>query len=270
MALCVASPGPRKGDALSDFYKMDPADWDNGTARLTLEQEAAYLRIVNSIHKHKGPVPNVDRVLAGMFRTSTRRARALVLALQEAGKIVIDGDEIWNDRARSDLFHRGFTSISRSESGAKGGRMSGEARAKALKNNNPDEAIASYREEKRREEYTDANASAAEAAELTLRDQVWERGVRFLVARHVNERQARSVIGRWLKDHKDGEVFEAFVAASKESPVEPVAWITARLTKTKGTGNGKQADRLASILAGASPVDSGPGGNASQPLLASR
>lgn len=79
---------------MTDFYKMDPADWDNGTARLSLEEEAAYLRIVNSIHKHKGPVPDVDRVLAGMFRTSTRKARALIRALVDAGKIMVEGGEI--------------------------------------------------------------------------------------------------------------------------------------------------------------------------------
>jgi uncharacterized protein YdaU (DUF1376 family) len=144
---------------MTDFYKMDPADWDNGTARLSLEEEAAYLRIVNSIHKHKGPVPNVDRVLAGMFRTSIRKARALVLALADAGKVVIEDGEIWNDRARSDLVHRGFVSVSRAESGAKGGRKSAEVRAKALENNEKQQAIASTREEKRREEVTEAKAS---------------------------------------------------------------------------------------------------------------
>ena len=33
---------------MSSFYKMEPAAWDFGTADLTLEQEAAYLRIVNA------------------------------------------------------------------------------------------------------------------------------------------------------------------------------------------------------------------------------
>jgi uncharacterized protein YdaU (DUF1376 family) len=146
---------------MADFYKMDPADWDNGTARLTLEEEAAYLRIVNSIHKHKGPVPDVDRVLAGMFRTSTRKARSLISALIGAGKIIIEDGAIWNDRARSDLVHRGFVSVSRAESGAKGGRMSAELRAKSLETKEPEQANASPREEKRREENTEAKASVA-------------------------------------------------------------------------------------------------------------
>jgi len=75
---------------VSDFYRMDPGAWDFGTASLSLEEEAAYLRIVNAIHKHKGPVPDQDRVLAGLFRVSTRKARALVKALQDAGKVTIE------------------------------------------------------------------------------------------------------------------------------------------------------------------------------------
>ena len=162
---------------MTDFYKMDPADWDQGTARLSLEEEAAYLRIVNSIHKHKGPVPDVDRVLAGMFRTSTRKARSLVLALIDAGKIVIEDGAIWNDRARSDLVHRGFVSVSRAESGAKGGRKSAETRAKSLQANEPEQAIASTREEKRREDITEAKASDAS---VDFAKQLWDRGVAFL------------------------------------------------------------------------------------------
>lgn len=135
---------------MSGFYKMDPAAWDFGTANLSLEQEAAYLRIVNAIHKHDGPVPDNDRVLAGLFRTSTRKARSLLDALIEAGKVSVEGGFIWNDRARSDLVHRGFVTISRAESGAKGGRTRAMNAAKALENNNTTQAIASSRIEKNR------------------------------------------------------------------------------------------------------------------------
>jgi uncharacterized protein YdaU (DUF1376 family) len=144
---------------MSAFYKMDPAKWDFGTANLSLEEEAAYLRIINAIHKHDGPVPDNDRVLSGLFRTSTRKARALVAALVVAGKLVIEGGQIWNERARSDLVHRGFTSVSRAESGAKGGRKRAENAAKALETNNPPQANASSRIEENREEEREAIAS---------------------------------------------------------------------------------------------------------------
>ncbi len=137
---------------MTDFYKMDPAAWDFGTANLSLEEEAAYLRLVNAMHKHRGPVPDNDRVLSGLFRSSTRKARSLVNALVEAGKIKIEDGFITNERALSDLVHRGFVSVSRSESGAKGGRTRAINAAKALETNNQPQANASTREEKRREE----------------------------------------------------------------------------------------------------------------------
>lgn len=145
---------------MSGFYKMDPAKWDFGTTELSLEEEAAYLRIVNAIHKHDAPVPDNDRVLAGMFRVSTRKARALVEALVAAGKVTIEDGKIWNDRARSDLVQRGFTSISRAEMGAKGGRTRAENAAKALKDNDTGQAIASSRIEENRIEKKEAKASS--------------------------------------------------------------------------------------------------------------
>lgn len=137
---------------MSAFYKMDPAAWDFGTTDLSLEEEAAYLRIINAIHKHDQPVPDNDRVLAGMFRCSTRKARALLDALLKAGKVRIEDGKITNDRAVSDMVQRGFVSISRAESGAKGGRVRAERAANALKSKEPAQANASSRIEENREE----------------------------------------------------------------------------------------------------------------------
>ena len=211
---------------MSSFYKMDPAAWDFGTSELSLEQEAAYLRIVNAIHKHDGPVPNNDRVLAGLFRTSTRKARALLDSLVDAGKVTVEDGKIWNDRARSDMVRRGFTSVSRAESGAKGGRTRAENAAKALKTKDVPQANASSRIEKNRID-TDANASDGDAVDFAKA--IFENGVRFLCAHGQRESGARSLIGKWRKDHSDREIFDAFTAAKAEGVVEPAAWITARL-----------------------------------------
>ncbi len=114
---------------MSDFYKMFPAKWDFGTASLSLEEEAAYLRIVNAIHKHDAPVPDNDRVLAGLFRVSTRKARSLIEALVVAEKLTIANGEIWNERAKADLTQRGMASASAAERGAKGGKARAEKQA---------------------------------------------------------------------------------------------------------------------------------------------
>ena len=148
---------------MSNFYKMDPAAWDFGTAELTLEQEAAYLRIVNAIHKHDGPVPYVDRVIAGLFRCSTRKAKRLVAELIEAGKITVEDGHIWNERARSELVHRQLASSSAAVRGSKGGRTRANNAAKSLERNDQPQATASTRiEENRIESSSSARAREAE------------------------------------------------------------------------------------------------------------
>ncbi len=214
---------------MSSFYKMDPAAWDFGTADLSLEQEAAYLRIINAIHKHDAGVPDNDRVLAGLFRTSTRKARALIDALIEAGKVVIEDGKIWNDRARSELVQRGFVTISRAESGAKGGRKRADNAAKSLKNNDPPQAIASSRIEENREEYSVATATEGDAVDPAKA--VWDAGVKILGESGVSDRQARSFVGKLRKDHpgQDSQILSAIMDCGRAGAVDPIPWITARL-----------------------------------------
>ena len=42
----------------------------------------------------------------------------------------------------------------------------------------------------------------------------------------------RPMVGRWCRDHGDGAVLEAFQNAARAGPVEPIAWIEARLAGT--------------------------------------
>lgn len=225
---------------MSSFYKMDPSAWDFGTSGLSLEEEAAYLRIVNAIHKHDHPVPNNDRILAGMFRCSTRKARALLNALIEAGKVRIEDGHITNDRAISELVRRGFVSSSRAESGAKGGRTRAERAAKSLERKEQQQAIASSRIEENREDIPIANAIGGDAPkpppaadDLPEPDddfakQLFDRAVAFLGRHGTDDRQARSLVGKWRKNHGDAEIFEAFSACHKAGVVDPVPWLVAR------------------------------------------
>lgn len=214
---------------MSGFYKMDPAKWDFGTAELSLEQEAAYLRIVNAIHKHDGPVPNNDRVLAGMFRCSVRKARALIASLIDAEKLVVEDGKIWNERARSDLIHRGFVSISRSESGAKGGRTRANNAANSLKDKDSNQAIASSRIEENRIEDSEPIGSAVNGMGEDFAKQLFDRAVIFLGRHGTPDKQARSFVGKLRRDHPDAEIFDAFTACGKAGAIDPIPWITARL-----------------------------------------
>lgn len=218
---------------MSAYYKMDPADWDFGTSSLSLEEEAAYLRVINAIHKHDQPVPNNDRVLAGMFRCSTRKARSLISALINAGKLRIEGDCIVNDKALSDIVRRQSVSGSRSESGAKGGRRRAENAAKALEYKKTEQAIASSRIEENRIEYPEANASGRDASPAEpvedFSKQLFDRAVAFLGRHGVLERHARGIVGKWRRDHTDAAILDAFTACSRAGAIDPVPWIAARL-----------------------------------------
>lgn len=44
-----------------------------------------------------------------------------------------------------------------------------------------------------------------------------------------SEPSCRSVIGKWCRDHGEGNALEAFMAASRECPVDPVSWFEHRL-----------------------------------------
>jgi uncharacterized protein YdaU (DUF1376 family) len=250
---------------MADFYKMDPALWDVRTSNLTLDQEAAYLRIVNAIHKHKSPVPDNDRVLAGMFRVSTRKARALVNALIDAGKISIDGEYITNERAVSDLVHRGFVSVSMAENGAKGGRKRAELAAKSLENIDHGQATASYREEKRREENTVAKATVSHTVKFAqdMFEEFWDR-----YPKRIGKADAHKAYARAMKKitHDDlmfalSERLPALAAKDKQYRPNPATWLnqerwtddidtgsdTGR-SRTGGTGNA-MVDAFAAVAA---------------------
>lgn len=57
------------------------------------------------------------------------------------------------------------------------------------------------------------------------RKSVFNSGIRLLGQAGYNPKQARSLIGLWLKDHGDGEVLSALGKAQREGAIEPVEFI---------------------------------------------
>lgn len=137
---------------MSDWYKMNPVDWNEGTNDLTLEQEAAYLRICNAMYIASGPISNNQFVVAGLLRCNDRRAKRIVSELVAAGKISIEGGLIHNKRALDELSNRRRLSVERELAGRRGGIESGKARRNSLENNETAEANASSKTNERREE----------------------------------------------------------------------------------------------------------------------
>lgn len=104
---------------------------------------------------------------------------------------------------------------------------------------------------------SEANASDAGAS---ARDRLWKEGLPALMALGVKEKQARPMVGRWLKDCGDDEnrLCDLILRARAEAPVEPIAWITAALTKEKKRGTTENLSAVARRLATEEWIDFGP------------
>jgi uncharacterized protein YdaU (DUF1376 family) len=137
---------------MSEFYKMVPLHWDRGTDNLTLEQEAAYLRICNAIYAADQPIAANHRALAGMWRCNERKAKRLLSELVEAGKVYVEDGWIKNEKALDDVSIRLQLRVKRQLAGHSGGIESGKSRAKSSENKEKPEASASTRIEEEAEE----------------------------------------------------------------------------------------------------------------------
>lgn len=117
------------------FLQLYVGDYLADTLDLTTEQHGAYLLLLMTMWRHDARLPNDPAKLSRIARVSPRRWH---LVWDAIGKFFFEEDgQIGNKRL--DQEHQKAVSISqkRSASGAAG------AKAKALKNNNADEANAS-------------------------------------------------------------------------------------------------------------------------------
>jgi hypothetical protein len=145
---------------MAEFYKFEIANWNEGTANLTLEQEAAYLRIINAIRLSDQPITFNLFVLCGLWRCNERKAKRILQELIDAGKVYVEDGKIINKKAVEAASNLRGLRVERASAGRRGGIESGKSRRKSLENNDSCEAIASTREEKRREEDIGGGGSA--------------------------------------------------------------------------------------------------------------
>lgn len=70
---------------------------------------------------------------------------------------------------------------------------------------------------------------------------------KFLVAAGVPERNARSVVGKWRRDHSDGEIFEAIKRAQREEAQDPIAFVNGCLRQGPARPNVGAMSAIAAI-----------------------
>jgi uncharacterized protein YdaU (DUF1376 family) len=146
------------------WYKRCGADFIHGTMMLSLEEKGAYSLCLDLIYDRGGPIPDDARWLAGVCGVSLRKWGAIRARLVMLGKLIeTDGGMLSNARAADELVSAELSSRERAESGAKGGRNRAEKDQEARKSAEAGQAQLK-REEKRREEVGDADASPPPAS----------------------------------------------------------------------------------------------------------
>lgn len=257
-------------------YRHYPDDWDMGVAELTLEQEAAYLKIVGRIYRRGGPIPDNDRWLASLARVSVRKWRLLKKALVAHGKISISGGLISNARAQRELVKNEAIGDRSSAQGAKSTqpRINGEAAAgddlaktsvktgqkravngvkhedqtlqlfDNIENPPASRAGDSLLYQKDTETPDGVSSTPSACAPSDLKSRIFGECLDWLSGQTDKPKaKLRPLVGRWCRDYGDGRVLEIMVYAARDGPVEPIGWIQAKLGGSNGTGHGEDHSR---------------------------
>lgn len=150
---------------MAEFFKHEIAKWNVATDDLTLEQEAAYHRVVAQIRLYERPFKNNPRILCGLWRCNERRAKRLLGELIDFGVLTIEDGFIVDEKAVHDASMLRQSRVDKQSAGRAGGIESGKSRRKSLQNIETNEAPASTREEKAREEKNIGGGGSAREAQ---------------------------------------------------------------------------------------------------------
>lgn len=108
---------------MATYFKLDIPRWQKGTASLSDRAYRVYHCIIEQIMIAEGPILYHDKTLAGLSNRSTRDLRAAIDELVAAGKIIVDGNMIHNERC-----DREIDALNKRRGSISAGRREGEFR----------------------------------------------------------------------------------------------------------------------------------------------
>lgn len=201
-----------------------------GMLSLSLEERGAYQTVLDLIYDRGGPIADNERLLAGYMGCSIRKWRSLRQALIDQGKLVLANGLLSNSRAEKEIENDAKTRRKLAENGSKGGHK----RAENAKNDNENRETelaalqqgSSLRARSRSQKPDiplDKSNGAFDPEKL-----MFDSGVKLLREAGRSEVQARSIIGKWKRDHGVEAVIAGIGEAVRQGIAEPVSWLEAR------------------------------------------
>jgi uncharacterized protein YdaU (DUF1376 family) len=226
-------------------------DFLRDTGHLRAGGVGAYLLLLFH-HWSTGSLPEDDDQLSSIARLTPaewRKAKPVIEKFFKPG---------WrHGRVEEDLEAAKQSYEKRAKAGAEGGKA--KARAKQSSSNataEPEQPL-TFNQGKKDSE---AKASDAGAPVYTdSRHELWGEGVPILISQGVAEKQARSMIGSWLKSTKDDAqaVLGAIQRARDNRVHNPIPWITNSLKVPSHERNGSVYANPASDQSGSTAVLAG-------------
>ena len=209
------------------YFNFYPADFMNGVRGLTAQEVGVYTMILCRIYEESGPVEYHVRRLATYCGMREATFTAVVEKLVDLDKLQVLDGHLSQRRAMEEIQKR----ADGLKIASKAGKASAEKRQQKQRQDATPVQQAFNHTDTDTDKSSVAKATDGEAVEpqADLAKDLFERGVRFLGKHGVKEPQARSVIGRWRKDHADADILSAFMDCAKSGAIDPIPWITARL-----------------------------------------
>lgn len=254
----------RSSNEVESFMPLWIADYLADTTHLTTLQHGAYDLLLYAYWRRGGPLPDDNARLAAIAKMTPKDWLKMRPVMAEFFRIE---DGHWHQkRAEEELAKarerlvaqrqrtEAATNARRKRDGTTNGNVtdnvtvgSGETVTQTVTSNVTCTTSPSPSQE-------DSKSANADLRTGRVADEVWRSGLAYLTSAGVAEKQARTLIGKWRRDHGDPELLRAIIEAEKQAITEPVAWLTKALAGRKSASNASNPNRRVNPVTGIAQV----------------
>lgn len=215
-----------KADTWMAFYV---GDYVTDTMHLTTRQHGAYLLLIIAAWKGGGWVTGSDTALMAITKLSLKEWQQDGPALLPF--FVKDGDKLRHNRVAFEWNEAQRRTADKSRAGRAGAskRWHGVANGSAIAEPMPEQSQVDAHSQSHIQKNSVAKATGAPAPQFDPVKALFDDGVKLLTDTGTNEKQARSLVGKWRRDHGDEATREAIQAAYDCGITQPCEWIPKRL-----------------------------------------
>lgn len=204
-----------------------PMYWDAylaDTTHLTTEEHGAYLLLLAAMWRRNGTVPDNDadnaRIL-GLTKAKWRKIKARLSDLLTIQDGVISQKKLqktWKKTQEKIQTNRA--------NGAKGGRPKGNENKDMAKADGSvsDSRTLTLPEPEPEPSKSSVSKDTGAEAPPDPKKIAFDSGVKLLGDAGTSPKQSRSIIGKWIKAHGEGDVISALGKAQREGAIDPVAF----------------------------------------------